>query len=585
MRFFLSILLTGISLGSLAYAQEAAAPPAPAAEAERPANPHFSPVMPVKIKPRQGGADSISKAAADIEQENTVNPDSLGLLTTISTGSLGETIWKGYTSETLSDDLSKLNLNIQSPVFRALLLRALLSTPSKDLFPEDQATSKAFSSRMDLLKNLGAYDETLQLYKKLEGNIPSSSAALAGVEGMLSNSQLGLACLEEKAISPELKTAEGTSFWSDLSSFCQLLLTNESANATEDTALATVSKNYIASHQLKAPSSLSELNGKSLVEILALSKAGLISKNLFTYDNAEVLKPSVIAFLLKQSPVNAEEKISLIAAAVDKGMKPAADLQAEYVAQSQNTAAMPAGSLKDVLSAFAKVQSSISETDKAASLKSILAIKQTTLLLPFGAHFAALKSTESFTAEDAKTVLSLLIQSKNTVSGAWFAKAFNKPEVTTKESMTDLDVIAALEDNNNDMSDAEKPSKEEISDKKADDRQTIEKAQLHALSLILSSEEVEDKVKDKSYDNVFNLTGSTDYVMPSKELINNLSKAASAQDTGKVVVYSLQILNGQRASQLHPAALYRIMESLQSAGLSEEVRSLAHEVLADFIKD
>lgn len=82
--------------------------------------PHFSPVMPVKIKPRAGGADSISKAAADVEKVAALNPDSMGLYSTPSQGSLGGNVWQNYSDVELSSDLSNLNINIASPVLQHL---------------------------------------------------------------------------------------------------------------------------------------------------------------------------------------------------------------------------------------------------------------------------------------------------------------------------------------------------------------------------------------------------------------------------------------------------------------------------------
>jgi len=120
--------------------------------------------------------------------------------------------------------------------------------------------------------------------------------------------------------------------------------------------------------------------------------------------------------------------------------------------------------------------------------------------------------------------------------------------------------------------------------KQADNTETLDKAQLQQLSRLLNTDEVEDKSAQKSYEKLFNLTPPTNYVMPSMELMNSLSEAASRQDTGKVILYSLQALDGHRVSQIHPSAFYRITEGLKSVGLSEDIRSLAHEVLADLIE-
>ncbi len=562
-------------LASAFFIQPAFAESQPAPTPSAPPAVVHSPILPVKIKPRQSGADSISKAAADIEQENTVNLNSLGLYARISDGGLGSDIWKDYTGKALASDLGMLNVNISSPTMRGLLLRALLTAPDAENLADDKA-NEAFSSRITTLVDLGAFDETVVLYKKLEGNIPSGKAALAGTEAMVSMGQMGLACLEEKALSDDLKQTSSTSFWPDLNKFCNILLTTDSTG-NESESFAKTSSLFTSAKQIKSPASLSELNGKSVIEILSANKAGLISKSLFTPDNVKPLKPQIISLLLKQSPTDQAEKLSLLAAAAEKGMVPATDFINEFVTQSASSLPNQTGYWPVVLNLYNKVKASPADNTALKEVLKIMPNSGNAALLPFAASFGSLKNVDAFSTEEAREVVSLLIRARINVSGPWFSKAFDKPEAQSKESMTDMDVISALGASSN--TDQDKKSSES-----AKLKENPENAQFYALSLILKNEEAGGKINEKSYENVFSLTGSTDYVMPSKELMNNLIQAVAKQDTGKVIIYSLQILNGQRISQIHPLALIRISEGLQSVGLSEENRSLAHEVLADLIE-
>ena len=67
--------------------------------------------------------------------------------------------------------------------------------------------------------------------------------------------------------------------------------------------------------------------------------------------------------------------------------------------------------------------------------------------------------------------------------------------------------------------------------------------------------------------------------MPSGELTESLKKAAQAGSLGKILLYSLQILNGEKVDQIHPQTLSQVLKALKTAGLSEETVSLAHEAL------
>ncbi|PZP55544.1 MAG: hypothetical protein DI586_06475 [Micavibrio aeruginosavorus] len=562
----------------------AEAPATPAPPTTPPAVVH-SPIMPVKIKPRQSGADSISKAAADIEQENTINANSLGLFTRISDGGLGGDVWKNYTGKALASDLGMLNVNISSPAMRALLLRALLTSPDAETLPEDKE-SEAFSARITTLVDLGAFDETVVLYKKLEGNIPSGKAALAGTEAMVSMGQMGISCLEEKALPDDMKGTSSTSFWPDLEQFCNILLTTD-ATDDESESFAKTASLFTSAKQLTAPATLSELNGKSVIGVLAMNKSGLIPKNLFTPENIKPLKPQIISLLLKQSPIDPQQRLSLLSVAVEKGMVPSTDFTNEFITQTASSSTSAPSYWSPFMTLYNKLQSSPADADKSVVLKEVLKIavaSSNAALLPFGASFGSLKNVDTFTTEEARKVVSLLVRAKINVSGAWYAKAFGRPDAQNRESVTDLDVISALKASlkSNSHGKAETNDNKEVESKKS--KEMLENPKLYALSLILKTQEAEDKIKEKSYENLFSLTGSNDYVMPSKELMNNLAQVAAKQDTGKVIIYSLQILNGQRISQIHPLALIRISEGLQSVGLSEENRSLAHEVLADLIE-
>ena len=67
--------------------------------------------------------------------------------------------------------------------------------------------------------------------------------------------------------------------------------------------------------------------------------------------------------------------------------------------------------------------------------------------------------------------------------------------------------------------------------------------------------------------------------MPNAEILSSLRKSAEQKQIDRVVVESLKILTDTPAEKLHPVALYQIFEAFNSAGLTEETLSLAHDVL------
>ena len=98
---------------------------AAASEEARPVS--HSPIMPVKIKPVQEGADGVSKAAPNIEQAADIDLDSLALYTTQGDGGLSPDLWNGIPRSEIVEGFHDLPVPLFSPVQRDLTLRLLLT--------------------------------------------------------------------------------------------------------------------------------------------------------------------------------------------------------------------------------------------------------------------------------------------------------------------------------------------------------------------------------------------------------------------------------------------------------------------------
>jgi hypothetical protein len=89
---------------------------------------------------------------------------------------------------------------------------------------------------------------------------------------------------------------------------------------------------------------------------------------------------------------------------------------------------------------------------------------------------------------------------------------------------------------------------------------------------------------NNAYDNNFSLTGDSNYVMPTSDILRKLKKSADEKQTDQVVVNSLGILTDMPLEKLHPLALYRVLEALDSAGLTEETLSLSRYALGTLLE-
>jgi hypothetical protein len=473
--------------------------------------PQFSPVMPVKISPRATGADKVSQAAAEIDTAASVDPDTIGNLATANDGALGRDVWKGYTEFSLRADLDNIDARFRSPAYRKLLVRALLTTP--DALPD--TSTEAFSPRLDLLVRLGAFEEAFALYKKLNGDLPSADAAVAGVTAMDGLYRLGLACLEEKAVPADLKD-RSPEFWALQSRLCAAILAGAPPANPMPPDVATL----VAS---PLPAVILALRGNDL------SRAGL------AYETVYFLPPQLVALFLKTEPLAPQVRTFAETAAAEYGMRdwPAA-------------APLPKDQLKTLIAG--------GDVDGRFAVQA--------------PAYAGLPDAETFTADEASNVTALLIRRGFAVPAHWARLAYPNLKAANPKSVTDIELVAAA---------LARPPKVSLSEK-------TPVPTLTALDFLLNKAQAGPDEYTKHYEKVLRLTPQNDYVMPDKVLTDGLLQASQEKNAGQAILRTGAILSGRRVSDIHPAVLIRICQALRAAGFDEEVRSLAHEALADVIE-
>lgn len=567
-------LLLGVSLAVL---------PAMATFAQSPesSKPH-SPIMPVKIKPQQGGADSMSRAAAEIQQEDKTNPEEIGLPFKPTYTNLRPSLWQGMSRAEMKARLDATHAPLASPTLFNLLKQAVAIAPDISIrgAEESEQPADTFSGRLRILSELGAFEEALQLYKMLDGNIPSAEAAKAGVTAMVGTGQMGLACLEDKAIDANLKNGNDT-LWSDLNTICGLLF---SSMEEDDTLrLKKAASGFVTAKRLPIVNDIKSLNDKSAVEVLAASRAGQISPALYVASQLRLLTPSVIKILSSDKSLSPAQQLSLLTIAIEKGLQPVADLDAAYKAQSgiATTIETPGtlGQWQQFLSSYAKLRSLNSGDAKTAELKSVLKNPEisTAALLPLANEFASATPT-GFTKQEVKAIATVLILANHPGYDAWL-KALSNQAIDSASTNPAMSGYELLMNTYNVSAQADETNQKDRAGSQSFDFTRLQVSQPFITGTLAAKEK-----PVLSYENILNLTGSGDYVMPSDALTEDLQKAVAQQQTGKVVLLAQQVLDGKSFSEIHPASVFLILDSLKTVGLSEEANAIAREALADFIK-
>ncbi len=547
--------------------------PATAQPAE-PAAPQHSRILPVKIKPVQEGADGVSKAAPDIEQNNAVDPDTLALYATQASGSLGPEVWKGIARKNLVSAFSSLPVPEFSKTQHDITLRALLTQANVPLDEGETAKPELFSARLSKLIELGAFKEAMSLYEKLDAQTTSSEAALAGMKAFVANNQVAIACLEQRALDKTLKSDDV--FWTHLDKFCaKYIRSDDDGSGDVSQSLMRASVAYAAEEKILPPSRFEDMNDKSLVELLVLAKSGALDRGRWTVETASKLNPRVIGFLLSIDAASADQKLALMTVAVRQGLRSPLDLDAAYEQASSAKEWMA------FLNARKKLKSAQTAAAKTEAVKALLArIPQVSpiALTPFADVIASLDAAAPFTAEEAKQSISVLLAANAPLPLAWVKLAYGDAAPAEGADSGESALILAMLTS---AAEPKKPADKSPAQTKAPDApKTQKEAYLLVLKGFIEGREVIPSGQKNAYEKLLSLTEGSNYVMPSGELMENLKKAAQSKQLGQVVLAGLQTLNGQKPENIHPSVMVQVLRSFESAGLSEETASLAHEVLA-----
>lgn len=524
-------------------------------------------VLPSKIKPVQAGnADELSRAAPEQDDAQPVDAKSLERLSPRPTFGFQNDFWKGITRQELVAFLSKPSFATKSKFTRDLTLKATL-TPSSDLAPAKTPEDNIYALRLEKLVNLGSFEDAQKLYKLNESSPPTPLAAQSGIESSLGNGEIAVACLDEKTFDSNLKM-QNPSFWNNLGIFCQALL-GPVAGDDENLRLQNASQAYleIVTSSVGAPT---DLNKMDLPSTIALMKSGQLNAFLNTPDAmtiAEVDDKHLAVLMHYANP--SIENIPILAESIRRGL----------IDNTKVFDFLKSINLTDIsnpyqafLKEYFKTPNTPLVTDHLLSLTT--SPTQEILLYPLytapetsipNNHQKLSLRVLAFTNQDLP--LPLVRDGYQEELATFFpsAKSDAKQASSGEELLIKLLLDKSLT-------------------KLLTDRVSIP-PNAQATLMALDQGNYPQKDIKNSYDNILSLTDDDNYVMPMNDILSSLKKFANQKQVNQVVIRSLAIIEDKSLEQLHPAALYRILEALSSAGLNEETMALTREVLGYQIKN
>lgn len=570
---------------------EPAAPETPAADPQYPDIRPPTRIMPSKITPLQNnsdGGDGMSKAAPEFKTSESVGHLELLTIQTPTTGNT-ESLKLFYDGPQDRKDLLTLFKGL-SPASHSITVQEsavwLLSNLAPDDSEQDSDKSAVdddiYSLRLDRLLKFGELEKTLILYKMNEGQPPTTAAAKSGIVAMLARNEAAVACLEEKALPADI-TSKDKAFWGKVDLFCKGLL-SPAAGDDDQLRYSNAARIYLTASSAVAPATFADFNKLDEVTQLSFAERGALPADI-SAKSVKELDTLALALILSRKHAISEEKLELLLAeAVKRGLLHAANLTqlAQDLTELKNTPEPQDKSAKktDVktvtysnnliqkLNNAADISPATFKPKLGSSIESALAIAalRESTELPEG--YDTLAAGDAASARQAAI---LFAQANQPPAKDWVMAALaitpTESNAKTFENMTGDDVFC------------------EYFLTQGNDSEKARTALITAIQPFLASEIKSSKPAKDVYDNIFNLTDSSNYVMPSSDILSSLKKEAIKKPSKQAVTQSLSILSAQPVNTLHPAALYRVLNVLKSAGLSVQTKSLGHEVLGYILEN
>lgn len=552
MRGFLASAITlGLLLSTASYAADSSE--------TAPVIPTPLKVMPSKIKPVQtNNTDELSRAAPEGETAASADNKALELLSPRPAYGFQNNFWGDSTRQDLIAFLDTPASVSHNKSVRDLALKAAL-TPSAPLAPSKNTDENIYALRLNKLVNLGSFDDAQKLYKLNESDPPTPLAAQAGIESSLGHGEIAVACLDQKTFNASLK-AKDAAFWSHIDTFCQALL-SPVAGDDDTLRLANASRAYI---EITKPSvtTVTDINALDVISTIAMMESGRLSALVGAADQLGKIDDKHLSVIIHYAKPSAAT-LPLLAEGITRGI----------VSNAQAIAFMKAIDLKDIsnpynafLKEYFKTPDSPVVTDQLLTLTTDRT--RETLLYP-------LYAISDIAIPNQHKMISLRLLALTNQ---------DLPIRLVDEAYATQTLDHSSESSKQDIESGEKFLIKLLLEKAKSNAQTSPD-NVTATLLALDYANYPQKDAKNAYDNILSLTPTGNYVMPIGDILSNLKKSANQKQISQVVIRSLAVINDKPLEQLHPAALYQILEALNSAGLTEETMALTHEVLGYQIRN
>lgn len=524
---------------------------------------------------------------------NYVTLESLGTLHSAAAGSLGIDLWDGSSRKNILELVNQLPSPRHYGILQRMNHRALLTSADATLMNSRSTVQPGedFQTlRIEKLLDTGAYLQASQLFLTDQAVAYHERLARAGVQSLFLSRQPTIACLETKTM---MVRFEGQPFWKQASVICDYLLGKMAGQNMKNFADRPAVKPITAESKVMGyvfdkpgykitPRDFADLKDYTPLEMALLVNDSRITLNKMAMQDIKDSPSHSIGLLMMYAATPGDLRLELWNEAIRRGMISPQELGAIYGEIKVDGKDLPQAKNWLTLPAYYQALTAARDKDQKRKLAHdalrLAGQFPPGALAPFATYIQNL-SAEGLDPDLIRQIARVAVVSGTPLSASLERRLWNQAESGGRGSLDLYLAIANAALQN--FSTEEMPKAavfQELTGKLPETSKTLIFTVIEKLDMAGKLHNISAK---EAYEKQDGLTHSTDYdyVMPSSDLMENLSSAHQDKRLGEVILLSAIALGDIPPSKMDPAVLAKVIDGLKTVGLTSEARELASEVI------
>lgn len=537
-------------------------------------------------------SDKLARVPAQLKV-NYTTLESLGTLHNAASGSLGIDLWDGSSRHDILSLVNQLPPPKHYGILQRMNHRALLTGADATLMNNRstiQPGEDFQTLRIEKLLDTGAYLQASQLFLTDQAVAYHERLARAGVQSLFLSRQPTIACLETKTM---MVRFDEQPFWKQASVICDYILGKMAGqnlkNFTDRTeAKPVVSESRVMGYVFDKPGykvtprSFDDLKDFTPLEIALLLNDDRLVLNKFNIAGIKEAPSHSIGVLMMTSSTPPDMKLALWNEAIRRGMLSPYELGGLYNEIKLDSKDLQQAKGWLALPAYHQAMTTARDKDQKKKLAHealhLAGQFPPGTLSPFASYIDSLPA-EGLSADLVRQIAQVGLISGTPLSASLERQLWNQAESGAggRSALYLATANAALQN----FSTEEMPKYDvfqELTGKLPETSKTLIFTIIEKLDMTGKLHNISGK---EAYEKQDGLTDSTDYdyVMPSSDLMENLSSAHQDKRLGEVILLSAIALGDIPPSRMDPAVLAKVIDGLKTVGLTSEARELASEVI------